>query len=105
MNVSHSYTQHALNGTVNTTVRHVLLQILTIKQQAVGVVKAFPYIPEQPRLVEVLADLQSEEPISNLTQNTGLDNAEYDAHWQQVVRYLEGVSADNLHLHVKLSAQ
>ena len=67
--------------------------------------KAFPYIPEQPRLIEALADFHSEEPISNLTQAAGLDDAEYHACWRQVSRYLEGVSADNLHLHVSFCAE
>lgn len=79
-----------------------MLQILTIKQQAVGVVKAFPYIPEQPRLFEALAALHNAQPIRLLTQGSGGDSAEQHANWQQVVAYLGGVTHTNLHMHVPI---
>ena len=78
------------------------MQVLTIKQQAVGVVKAFPYIPEQPRLFEALAALHNEQPIRVLTQAANVDNAQHHDNWRGVVAYLGRVTGANLHEHVPI---
>ena len=71
-------------------------------QQTVGIVKAFPYIPVKPRVLEVLAASRNEPPTAFLTQSQGLDDFEHNTNWQAVVNYLKNITADNLHLHVPL---
>lgn len=79
-----------------------LLQILTITQQATGIVEAFPYIPEQPRLVEALAALHSEPPIASLTQAVGIENVQLHTNWRKILEYLSSVTSENVHLYVPI---
>ena len=78
------------------------MQILTTTQQALCIVKSFPYIPEQPRLVETVAALHDEPPISLLTQSRGIDDFEHHIAWQQVVDYLHSLRGSNMQVHVPL---
>ena len=72
-------------------------------QQALSVVKAFPYIAEQARIIEIIAALHGEPSISVLTQARGDDDFEHHVNWQQVVAYLGTIGVDNIHLHVALN--
>lgn len=78
------------------------MQILTTTQQALCIVKGFPYIPEQPRLVETVAALHDEAPVSLLTQSRGIDDFEHHIGWQRVVDYLHKLSGSNVQVHVPL---
>lgn len=80
----------------------VAVQILTTTQQALNIVKAFPYMPEQARMVEVIAALHSEAPIAVLTQSEDIDDFDHHVNWQQVVDYLGTIDTDNIHVRVPL---
>ena len=79
-----------------------MVQILTLTQQAVCVVKGFPYIADKVRSLGVLAAMQQEPPSTALTQQPGVDDFEHHTNWQQIVNYLRMVTKENLHLHVPL---
>ncbi|DBA95755.1 TPA: hypothetical protein ACH3X1_001309 [Trebouxia sp. C0004] len=78
--------------------------ILTLKQQAVCTVKGFPYIPDKPRILEILAHQRSEMPILVLSQPLGIDDFEHHTNWQLVVNYLRMITKDNLHLYLPLTS-
>lgn len=80
----------------------VTLQILTYMQQATCITMAFPYIADEPRILEVLAAQRNETPLSMLTQPAGLDDFELDSSWLQVASYLSSVTQDKLDEHVPL---
>lgn len=79
------------------------MQILTMTQQALCVVKGFPYMPEQPRLIETIAALHDEPPISHLTQSQGVDDFEHHIGWQQIVDYLRRLNGDNIQVYVPMA--
>ncbi|DBA89302.1 TPA: hypothetical protein ACH3X2_004799 [Trebouxia sp. C0005] len=76
--------------------------ILTYMQQATCITMAFPYIADEPRILEVLAAQRNETPLSMLTQPAGLDDFELDSSWLQVASYLSSVTQDKLDEHVPL---
>ena len=78
------------------------LQIYTLTQQAMSMVKAFPYIAEKPQICEILAAERDEPSAMELMQPAGQNNLEHNARWQQVVQYLTTVTAENLDLHVPI---
>ena len=80
----------------------VLLQILTARQQAVCIAKAFPYIADDPRTFELIAARRLEVPLSVLTQPPGLDDFEHNTNWSRVANYLKTVTKSNLHEHNQL---
>ena len=79
-----------------------LVQIYTLTQQAMSMVKAFPYVAEKPQIFDVMAAERGELSARGLMQPAGLDNIEHNAKWQQIVQYLATVTADNLDLHVPI---
>ncbi len=80
------------------------VQILTLMQQAVCIVKGFPYIPDKPRILEILAHQRSEMPIVVLSQPLGVDDFEHHTNWQLVVNYLRMITKENLHLYLPLTS-
>ena len=84
--------------------RRVCVQILTLMQQAVCIVKGFPYIPDKPRILEILAHQRSEMPILVLSQPLGIDDFEHHINWQLVVNYLRMITKENLHLYLPLTS-
>ena len=78
----------------------ILLQILTGEQKALSLVKAFPYIADEPRLFETLAAQRNAAPLAVLTQPSGPDDLEYNTNWLQVAVYLRSISRQNLVNHV-----
>ncbi|KAL0055425.1 hypothetical protein WJX82_000314 [Trebouxia sp. C0006] len=78
--------------------------ILTLMQQAVCIVKGFPYIPDKPRILEILAHQRSEMPIVVLSQPLGVDDFEHHTNWQLVVNYLRMITKENLHLYLPLTS-
>ncbi|DBA86532.1 hypothetical protein WJX79_003462 [Trebouxia sp. C0005] len=76
--------------------------IYTLIQQAMSMVKAFPYVAEKPQIFDVMAAERGELSARELMQPAGLDNIEHNAKWQQMVQYLATVTADNLDLHVPI---
>ena len=81
----------------------VCVQILTLMQQAVCIVKGFPYIPDKPKILEVLAQQRSEMPILVLSQPLGVDDFEHHTSWQLVGNYLRMITKENLHLYLPLN--
>lgn len=81
----------------------LLVQILTTRQQALCIVKAFPYTPDKLRLLEELAIMRQEAPISVLTQPGDIDDYEHYANWQQIVHLLQVLTKENLHVHVPVT--
>ena len=73
-----------------------------MRQQALCVVKAFPFSPDKLRILEALASMRNEPSISELMQPNRLDDFEHYANWQQIVHLLQTVTQSNLHLHVPL---
>ena len=61
-------------------------------------VKAFPFTPDKLRLLEALAAMRHEPPISQLTQPGVTDDLEHYACWQQVVHLLQSLTKQSLHL-------
>jgi len=80
----------------------VTLQILTYMQQATCIAMAFPYIADEPRILETLAAQRNETPLSMLTQPAGLDDFEHDSSWLQIASYLSSETQDKLNEHVPL---
>ena len=95
-----SYICNACNRLTDT-----LVQVLTVMQQALCVVKGFPYIADTARTLEVLAGTRREPPSILLTQPLGQDDFEHKTTWQRVVNYLKAVNKDNLHLHVPFATE
>ncbi|KAL0018369.1 hypothetical protein WJX77_003606 [Trebouxia sp. C0004] len=62
--------------------------ILTDTQQAACIVRAFPYISEDLRLLEALAAQRNEVPVSALTHAAGLSDFDHEINWLQVPIYL-----------------
>ena len=79
------------------------LQILTTKQQALCVVKAFPYSPDKLRMLEVLAARRKEPPGGVLAQPGGFDDFGHHGNWQQLVNHVKGVIKENMHLYIPLA--
>ena len=84
---------------------NVLLQVLTMMQQALCVMKGFPYIADKTRALEVLAALRGEPPTVLLAQPTDQDDFEHHTSWQRVVNYLKTVTRDNVHWHVPFATE
>ena len=72
-------------------------------QQAMCVVQGFPYIPDKPKIFEVVAALHDELPTLALSQPPEIDDFEHHANWQLVVNYLKMVTQENLDVHVPLT--
>ena len=64
---------------------------------------AFPYIADEPRILETLAAQRNETPLSMLTQPAGLDDFELESSWVQIASYLSSVTQDKLDEHVMSS--
>lgn len=79
-----------------------VMQIPTLVQQAMSMVKPFPYIAEKPRIFELLAMQRGEPSAEQLMQPAGLDNIQHNARWQRIVNYLATVTDNNLDLHVPI---
>ena len=62
-----------------------VLQILTVTQQAVYMVQAYPYTAYDLRVLEVLAAQRNEVPTSALTHAAGLSDFEHETNWLQVI--------------------
>lgn len=73
-------------------------------QQAVCIVKGFPYIPDKSRILEILAHQRSEMPILVLSHPLGIDDFEHHTNWQLVVNYLKMITKENLHLYLPLTS-
>jgi len=71
-------------------------------QQATCITMAFPYIADEPRILETLAAQRNETPLSMLTQPAGLDDFELESSWVQTASYLSSVTQDKLDEHVPL---
>ena len=80
----------------------VVLQILTVMQQASCISHAFPYAADDLCVFEVLAAHRKEAPVIELGQSAGLCDSEHEISWLQVVNYLKSVMTDRLHQHVYL---
>lgn len=78
------------------------MQIPTLVQQAMSMVKPFPYIAEKPRIFELMAMERREPSAEQLMQTAGLNNVEHNARWQHIVRYLTTITDKNLDLHVPI---
>jgi hypothetical protein len=81
----------------------VRLQILTTKQQALCVVKAYPYSPDKLRMLEALAARRKEPPGCVLAQPGKLDDFGHHGNWQRLVNHVMGVTKENMHLYVPLA--
>jgi len=80
----------------------VTLQILTYMQQATCITMAYPYIADEPSILETLAAQRNKTPLSMLTQPAGLDGFELESSWLQIASYLSSVTQDKLDEHVPL---
>ncbi len=78
------------------------LQILTTKQQALCVVKALPYSPDNLRMLEALATRRKEPPGWVLAQPGDLDDFGHHGNWQRLVNHVKGVTKENMHLYIPL---
>ena len=79
------------------------LQIYTLMQQAMSIVKPFPYVVEKPVIFELLAAELNEPSAWQLMQPAGLDDLEHNARWQQVVNYLQTLTTELVDIHVPLA--
>ena len=82
-----------------------MLQVLTMMQQALSVVKGFPYIADKARALEVAAAMRGEPSTILLAQPMGQDDFEHHISWQRVVNYLKTITRDNVHMHVPFATQ
>ena len=80
----------------------VVLQILTLMQQASSISHAFPYTADDLSVFEVLAAQRKEASVIVLGQSAGLCDSEHEISWLQVANYLKSVTMDRLHQHVYL---
>ncbi len=71
-------------------------------QQALCVVKAFPYSLDKLRVLETLASMRGEPSKRVLIEPDGVDDFEHDANWQWIVSHLKAVIKEKMHLHVPL---
>ena len=88
---------HALDCTCD------CLQILTTKQQALCVVKAFPYSPDKLRMLEALAARRKEPPRCVLAYPGDLDDFGHHGIWQRLVNHMKGVTKENMHMYIPLA--
>ena len=65
-----------------------------------SMVTAFPFVAENPYMFDILAAERGELSARELMQPAGLDNIEHSARWQQIVRYLGTVRAEDAEVHV-----
>lgn len=80
----------------------MLLQTLTLAQQALYVVNSFPYIPDTMRTCETLAATVNGASVDSLVHPAGVDEFEHSVNWQQILNYLTSITQANVHLHVPL---
>lgn len=57
-------------------------------------------MPEQTRMIELIAALHREAPIAVLTQSGGVDDFDHHVNWQQIIEYLRMIDAENVHVHI-----
>lgn len=75
-------------------------QVYTLTQQAMSIVTAFPYVAENPCMFDILAAERGELAARDLMKPAGLDSIEHNARWQQIVRYLGKIRAEDAEVHV-----
>ena len=63
---------------------------------------AYPYIADEPSILETLAAQRNKTPLSMLTQPARLDGFELESSWVQIASYLSSVTQDKLDEHVPL---
>lgn len=80
----------------------LMSQVQTFKQHAVDIVAAYPWIPDKHRMLELLASQRGEPSVQFYLDGAGIDDAQHEASWQEVVEYLQSLNASNLHKHVPL---
>ncbi len=66
-----------------------------------SIVTAFPYVAENPYMFDILAAERGELSARELMKPAGL-NIEHNARWQQIIRYLGTIRAEDAEVHVPL---
>ena len=79
-----------------------VLQILTSKQLAIQVVHAYPWLLDKPKLLDALAASRGDLSLQVAANQTGVDELQHAADWQEVEQYLKSFTAQDLHRHVPL---
>lgn len=77
-------------------------QVYTLTQQAMSIVTAFPYVAENPYMFDILAAERGELAARDLMKPAGLDSIEHNARWQQIVRYLGKIRAEDAEVRVPI---
>ncbi len=67
-----------------------------------SMVTAFSYVAENPYIFDVLAAERGELSARELMKPAGLDSIEHNTRWQQIVRYLGTVRAEDAEVHVPI---
>jgi len=80
----------------------LLAQVYTLTQQAMSIVTAFPYVAENPYMFDILAAERGELSARDLMKPAGLDSIGHNARWQQIVRYLGTIRAEDAEVHVPI---
>ena len=81
---------------------HCVLQILSARQHAIGIVHSYPFIPEKHRVLELLASKRNEPTAEALTHPAEVDDLQHAANWQQIEEYLKTVTAQNMNQYIPL---
>ena len=78
------------------------LQITTTKQLGTGMVCAFPWMPAINKLVEAEAVRQGEPPMQTFIEDTSVSDLQHAADWADVEHYLQGITEENMNIHLPL---
>ena len=84
---------------------NVLLQVLTMMQQALCVVKGFPYVADKARVLEMLASMREEPSTMLRAQPEDQDDFGHHISWQRVVNYLKTINRDDVHMHIPFATE
>lgn len=76
------------------------MQLQSSVQQAVAVVRQYPFAVDINQLLEGLAHEAKEPEPVKLMQPSGLDYLQHAANWEVVLQYVENIDASGLHHHV-----
>lgn len=76
------------------------MQVQSSLQQAVSVLRQYPYVMDINLLLEGLAKGAGEPEPAMLMQPSGVDDLQLVANWEPVVQYVEKINADGMHHHL-----
>ena len=81
---------------------HMIMQINTAKQLATAQVCAYPWMPGLTKMIEAEAVRRGHPPMQTILEDASCDDLQHAANWADAVRYLEGITSNDVGRHVPL---